>query len=141
MKNSEKFSVVKTFEISYAHRLLNYNGKCENLHGHNGKIEIEISTYNLNNEEMVMDFTEIKEKAGRWLNENLDHKTILSRKDPLVKALKKNHQKLFLTDRNPTAEILCQIIYENLNKLGIKAETIKFWETDSSVAIYKKEEL
>jgi len=141
MKNSEKFSVVKTFEISYAHRLLNYNGKCENLHGHNGKIEIEISTYNLNNEEIVMDFTEIKEKAGRWLNENLDHKTILSRKDPLVKALKKNHQKLFLIDRNPTAEILCQIIYKNLNKLGIKAETIKFWETDSSVAIYKKEDL
>ncbi len=138
MADNEKFSVKKIFNISYAHRLLNYRGKCENLHGHNGKIEIKIESPVLDTEEMVADFNEIKEKAGSWLNENLDHKTILCKKDPLVILFKNTNQKLFLTEKNPTAEILCKIIYENLAGMGLKVKSVKFWETDTSVASYKK---
>lgn len=132
------FSVKKVFNISYAHRLVNYKGKCENLHGHNGRIEIEIESPVLDTEEMVCDFNRIKETAGNWLNENLDHKTILCKKDPLVILFKKNNQKLFLTEKSPTAEILCKIIYEKLVDLGLKIKSVRFWETDTSVASYKK---
>ncbi|MEW5951283.1 MAG: 6-carboxytetrahydropterin synthase [Elusimicrobia bacterium] len=138
MPENEKYSVKKIFDIAYAHRLLNYKGKCENLHGHNGKIEIKIESANLDEEEMVADFNEIKEKAGKWLNDNLDHKTILCQKDPLVVLFKNTNQKLFLTEKNPTAEILCKIIYDNISALGLKVKSVKFWETETSAASYKK---
>lgn len=138
MPEKEKYSVKKIFYVSYAHRLLNYKGKCENLHGHNGKVEIKIESEVLDSEEMVADFTAIKEKAGAWLGENLDHRTILCEKDPLAAELARNGQKLFLTDKNPTAETLCKIIHEKISALGLKVKTVKFWETETSVASYKK---
>lgn len=135
----EKFSVKKVFEIAYAHRLLDYNGKCENLHGHNGIVEIIVETVKLDDMSMVMDFVELKNKAGRWLNDNLDHTVILSKKDPLAKILKEQNQKMFLTDENPTAEIIAKTIKDELNKMGIKAKEIRFWETQSSMAKIEEE--
>ncbi|MGC8867792.1 MAG: 6-pyruvoyl trahydropterin synthase family protein, partial [Elusimicrobiales bacterium] len=82
------FKVKKVFEIAYAHRLFKYNGKCENLHGHNAKIEITLQSKNLDSQTMVKDFTQIKKIAGKWLDDNLDHATLLHKKDPLAKILK-----------------------------------------------------
>jgi 6-pyruvoyltetrahydropterin/6-carboxytetrahydropterin synthase len=134
-----KYSVKKIFEIAYAHRLLNYNGKCENLHGHNAKIEVIIETKKLNDEDMVMDFVKLKEKVKKWLDENLDHTVILSKKDPLVNVLKKYDQKLFITNQNPTAEIIAKIILEELKKMSINAKIVRFWETDTSMAEVKED--
>lgn len=133
------YRVKKTFEIAYAHRLFNYNGKCENLHGHNGIIEIIIESNKLDDQSMVMDFTEIKSKAARWIYENLDHATLLFKKDPLVKILKK--QKLFLFDENPTAEIIALTIKEGLKKEGLNPRIVRFWENSTSMAeVEEKEE-
>jgi 6-pyruvoyltetrahydropterin/6-carboxytetrahydropterin synthase len=134
-----KYSVKKIFEIAYAHRLLNYNGKCENLHGHNAKIEVIIETEKLNDEDMVMDFVKLKEKVKKWLDENLDHTVILSKKDPLVNVFKKYDQKLFITNQNPTAEIIAKIILEELKKMSINAKIVRFWETDTSMAEVKED--
>jgi len=134
-----KYSVKKIFEISYAHRLLNYKGKCENLHGHNAKIEIIITSNNLNDEDMVMDFVEIKKRVKDWLDKNLDHRVIISKKDPLKKVLQNHKQKLFLIDNNPTAEVLAKIILDELKKLKINAKIVRFWETDTSMAEVKGE--
>lgn len=135
----ELFSVKKEFEISYAHRLLNYNGQCENLHGHNAKIEIIIQTKKLNEQNMVEDFTYIKKVVEKWLDENLDHSTLLHKNDPLVKILKKYKQKLYIFRENPTAEIIAYEIAKNVEKLGLKIKSVRFWETNTSMAEYKKE--
>lgn len=133
------FSIKKEFEISYAHRLLNYNGKCENLHGHNAKIEIVIQSRKLNKQEMVEDFNYVKKVVKEWLDENLDHATLLHYKDPLVKALQTHKQKIFLFKKNPTAEIIAYEIAKNIEKLGLKIKTVRFWETSTSMAQYTKE--
>jgi 6-pyruvoyltetrahydropterin/6-carboxytetrahydropterin synthase len=133
-----KYSVKKIFEISYAHRLLNYKGKCENLHGHNAKIEVILETNKLNSEDMVMDFVELKERVKNWLDEKLDHRVILSKKDPLVKVLEKHNQKVFKTSGNPTAETLASIIRKELKKHKINAKTVIFWETETSMAQNKE---
>ena len=112
----EIFSVKKIFEIAYAHRLLNYNGKCENLHGHNGKIEVTVESDALNNQDMVMDFTYINNLVKKWLDENLDHRVILHKNDPLVKPLQEHSQRLFLTPLNPTAEIIAGVIKKEIKK-------------------------
>ncbi len=53
------YSVIREIHFSYGHRLLNYKGKCANLHGHNGRVQIEVSSEKLNSLGMVMDFYEI----------------------------------------------------------------------------------
>jgi len=108
------------------------------MHGHNAKIEIYISTKKLNSMQMVIDFNEISKIAKEWLDKNLDHKLILSKKDPLIKILEKTDQKLFILDKNPTAEYLSEFIYKQLSKLGLKINKVIFWENDKSAAIYEK---
>lgn len=135
----ESFRVKKEFEISYAHRLLNYNGKCENLHGHNAKIEIIIESNKLNNQKMVEDFNYIKKIVKKWLDENLDHSTLLHSKDPLVKILKKYKQKLYLFKENPTAEIIAYEIANNIEKFGLNVKIVRVWETNTSMAEYRRQ--
>lgn len=132
------YKVKKTFSLAYGHRLLNYNGKCENLHGHNGKIEIIIKAENLDEENMVIDFTLIAEKLKTWLNANLDHKIILSKKDPLLKILRAEGQLCYETAENPTAEALAELIFEKAKEIFPNVCEVKFWETDSSCAIYSE---
>lgn len=129
-----RFIVKKEFEISYAHRLLKYNGRCENLHGHNAKIEVIIEGKSLNRQAMVEDFTKIKDIVGRWLEENLDHATLLHKDDPLAKELSKHKQRLFLFNKNPTAEIIALEIKNAIKKLGLKVKAVRFWETSTSMA-------
>ncbi len=130
----EKFRVKKIFEIAYAHRLFKYNGKCENLHGHNAKIEVIIESKRLDNQSMVMDFGDIKKIVGKWLDENLDHATLLHKDDPLVNVLKQHNQKIFIFNENPTAEFISLTIKNELKKEGLKIKAVRFWENSTSMA-------
>ena len=134
-----RYSVKKTFVIAYAHRLLNYNGRCENLHGHNAKIEIIVEADKLDNQDMVIDFIKLNQVVKKWLDENLDHKVILSESDPLVRVLKDHNQEVFTVKENPTAEILAKLILKEIKKHGINAKIVRFWETETSMAEIKEE--
>lgn len=132
------FTVKKTFHLAYAHRLLHYKGKCENLHGHNGLVEVTLKARRLNHEKMVMDFTELGRTVKKWLDDNLDHKVLLSKKDPLLKLLREEGQACFTTAQNPTAEILAELIFKALERSGLPVHKVAFWETPASMAGYKK---
>lgn len=67
------FYLRKKLEISASHSLkLNYGSKCENLHGHNWHIEIYCRAKELNENGMIIDFSEIK----KTIQEKLDHKNL-----------------------------------------------------------------
>ena len=51
-----QFKVTKQIEVCYGHRLLNYDGKCKHLHGHNGLLEIDGAAGSLDSRGMVIDF-------------------------------------------------------------------------------------
>ena len=132
--------IKKTFHLAYGHRLLNYKGKCENLHGHNGVVEITLEAAKLNSEKMVLDFTELGKKMKTWLDENLDHKVILDKADPLVPVLKAQGQACFLTPDNPTAEILAKLIFDTASgEMKLPVAEVAFWETHTSMASYCRE--
>ena len=59
------FSVTREISFCYGHRLLNYNGKCKHLHGHNGKAVITLEAPTLDQLGMVMDFTQLK-RVVNW---------------------------------------------------------------------------
>ena len=132
------YKVSKTVFFAYGHRLLDYKGKCENLHGHNGRAELILETKALDRSAMVADFTEFGGALKSWVNSNLDHKVILCARDPLLKLLKKARQACFETRDNPTAEALAELIFVEMKKLGLPVSEVKFWETDSSMASYSK---
>lgn len=114
--------------FSAAHNLRGYRGRCEKLHGHNWKVEVEVVSARLNEFSMVYDFKEIKEKLKKVLIK-LDH-TYLNK----LPFFKKN---------NPTSEKIAEFIYSNLQKLikggDLKLKSISVWETDSSCATFSRE--
>ncbi len=129
----------KVFEISYAHRLMNHPGKCKNLHGHTGKIEIQIeATLDLTTD-MIIDFQEISDKVKVPVMDLLDHSTILHKEDPLVKQIWSGPVgKLVLLEEHPTAEILSMLVFnmvrEGIDSLSYYKTTVRFWETEDSYA-------
>jgi 6-pyruvoyltetrahydropterin/6-carboxytetrahydropterin synthase len=67
------YIITKTLEISAAHALcLDYESKCQSIHGHNWILEITCQSERLNANGMVIDFTEIK----RRVHDVLDHKNL-----------------------------------------------------------------
>lgn len=132
------YAVTKTIHFCYGHRLLNYNGKCRYLHGHNGRVEIELSSRKLDARGMVRDFTEIKHVLQVWIDRELDHKMILNKKDPLVPVLRQLGEPFFLMGVNPTAEAMAELIFRQAAKEGFPVSTVRLWETESSVATYRR---
>lgn len=130
--------IKKTFHLAYGHRLLNYKGKCENLHGHNGVVEVTLKAARLDQDQMVMDFSELGKRMKTWLDGNLDHKVILAKADPLGPVLKERGQKCFLTAENPTAETLARLIFRTAAGMGLPVDEVAFWETPTSMAAYRK---
>ncbi len=131
------FKVTKEIHFCYGHRLLNYNGKCRNLHGHNGKAVITLETPELDALGMVIDFSEIKRVIGKWIDETLDHKMILHRDDPIIPELRRLGEPIVLFDTNPTAENIAKVIYERAVETGLPVTEVTLWETENSFATYR----
>jgi 6-pyruvoyltetrahydropterin/6-carboxytetrahydropterin synthase len=131
------YRVTRQIEFCYGHRLLDYEGKCKYLHGHNGRAVITIQSETLNDQGMVLDFTEIKEVVSRWIDENLDHRMILNRSDPAVEVLAKLGEPMYLLDTNPTAENIARLIYEFAAGRGFSVVQVDLWETPRCFASYR----
>lgn len=129
--------VTREIHFCYGHRLLNYSGKCKYLHGHNGVALITIESEMLDELGMVVDFSEIKRVMQTWIDEQLDHKMILHRNDPMVPELLKRNEPFYLLDVNPTAENIAKLIYEQAKKHGFPVVEVSLWETTSSYATYR----
>ena len=130
------YSVTRVIHFCYGHRLLNYPGKCRVPHGHNGKIEITLSSKGLDRLGMVMDFEEIKKKVQRWVDAELDHKMLLNKKDPLVRIFRNLGEPYFQMDGNPTAENIARLIYDYARRQGLPVTEVRLWETVNSYASY-----
>ena len=131
------YSVTKRIDFCYGHRLLDYRGKCQHLHGHNGRLEIELSSEGLDQRGMVRDFHEIKEMIQRWIDTHLDHKMILREDDPALPSLRRLGEPCFTMADNPTAEALARLIYGMATGLGLPVTAVRLWETPGAFATYQ----
>jgi 6-pyruvoyltetrahydropterin/6-carboxytetrahydropterin synthase len=126
--DSAMYEVEIILSFSAAHRLRDYNGKCEQLHGHNYKVQIAARAPSPGKGGMVIDFTELKKAAGPVL-EKLDHKYL-------------NDIKPF-DEIEPSAEnIAAHIFHEISEQLGDRAgimHSVTVWESDTSRACYIKD--
>jgi len=131
------FRVTREIRFCYGHRLLNYNGKCRYLHGHNGKAVVTLEALQLDRLGMVVDFTHIKNLLQTWIDETLDHKMILHRDDPVLPELRRQTEPVVVVDVNPTAENIAKLIYDQAVALGLPVIEVTLWESDHSYATYR----
>ena len=132
------YSVTKSIDFCYGHRLLDYDGICKHPHGHNAVVEIEIRTETLDRRNMVCDFSDIKRVVKGWIDKELDHKMLLRHDDPLVKLLQQLGEPMYLLDSNPTVERIARLIFEYASAQGFAVVRVKMWETPSSFAEYSE---
>ena len=121
------FEVMIERNFSSAHQLRGYKGKCENLHGHNYKIEIFARGEELNNIGLLIDFGDLK-KAADEIVTYLDHRNL-------------NELPPFDEELNPSAENIARYFVEYLNgRVGddrVKVYKVRCYETPTSVATYQ----
>ena len=114
-------------QFGAAHQLRDFGGKCENLHGHNWKIEVYVTGSKLGDAGLLVDFRLLKKATEKVLDE-LDHK-FLNELDPFKTI-------------NPSSENIARYIYESLSK-GLNNDIVTVsrvsaWESDSTCATYKE---
>jgi len=103
--------ITRITEIDAAHRLLRHEGRCKNIHGHRYRFEISLtSEMFLPKDGMVLDFSEIDDTIGRWLNYHLDHAIILEQNDPLLEVMQQHGMKVHVLEKPPTAEVLAEMV-------------------------------
>ena len=132
------FSVTREIPFCYGHRLLNYDGKCRHLHGHNGRAIITLETPTLDPLGMVVDFSKIKRAVGGWIDENLDHRMLLHKDDPILPELRRQGEPVYLLDVNPTAENIAKLLFDFTKAQGFPVTQVVLWETEDSFATYRQ---
>ena len=130
------YRVTREIHFCYGHRLLDYDGKCRHLHGHNGIAVITLESSNLDPKGMLVDFGEIKQKIQRWIDETLDHTMILCRRDPLLHILVERGERVYIIDDNPTAENIARLIFERAREARLPVVEVCLWETANCHASY-----
>ena len=110
--------------FSAAHHLLNYNGKCENMHGHNWLVEAFVSGTELEKSNILVDYKVIKSNLKEVLD-YLDHKDI--NELPEFKGI------------SPSSEVLAKFIYEKMKERIPLMSKVSVWETSTSCANYWEE--
>lgn len=118
---------ILTIRTSFAaaHNLMNYQGDCENLHGHNWKVEVAVMARELDKAGLGIDFKVLKREAGEVINE-LDHKYLND--NPAFRELSPSSEHI--------ACYLFQHISTRLNSDNIKVKSITVWESDNASACY-----
>jgi 6-pyruvoyltetrahydropterin/6-carboxytetrahydropterin synthase len=120
------FEVTVEETFAAGHALRNYHGKCENLHGHNYRIQVTLQGAELDSIGLLVDFVQVK-KLLQTVVDRLDHQ--------------------FLNDLapfdllNPSAENIAKYFYDEISGgLGsgrVTLRQIKVWETDTTSATYR----
>ncbi|MEN6376280.1 MAG: 6-carboxytetrahydropterin synthase QueD [Smithella sp.] len=116
-------TIIKSF--SAAHMLKAIGGKCEELHGHNFKVEVTVAAQDLNKSGISIDFRNVKE----WLQEildKLDHKHL-------------NEFPSFVGE-NPSSENIALYIHKEMKlktrQAEIKVARVKVWESENAAVTY-----
>ena len=129
-------TVTRRIEFDAAHRILHHESKCKYLHGHRYCLEATFTAPDLDKLGRVIDFGVIKEILGKWVDDNLDHNTILCHEDKVLgdKITSETKQKIYYLNENPTAENIARhIIREICPKIfsghDIVCTEVKLYET------------
>jgi 6-pyruvoyltetrahydropterin/6-carboxytetrahydropterin synthase len=122
------FEVTVEQTFAAGHALRNYKGKCENVHGHNFRVQVVIEGEHLDETGLLVDFLDVKDSM-RTIIGRLDH--------------------VFLNDvapfdvLNPSAENIAEYFHQEMTRgltavsVPVRVREVKVWETDIQSATYR----
>ena len=117
--------MIKT-SFAAAHNLINYQGDCENLHGHNWRVEVTVAAKELDKSGLGIDFKVLKKQTNQLLDE-LDHKYL-------------NDLEPFKIE-SPSSENISRYLFERLSSIlnsdNVTVEQINVWESENACACYR----
>lgn len=150
------YYLMKKFRIPIGHRLSKHKGLCRNIHGHNLMIAVHLYSPMLNEQDMVMDFSELKKIVTSILNE-FDHATLFSSKDKKnITFFKSQGYKTKIIDDifydsialdvkdkglDPTAEVIAKYLFDKIGNMlpeGVILKKVLVWENKDSMAGYSE---
>ena len=116
-------TIIKSF--SSAHLLAQIGGKCEELHGHNFKVEVTVSAPDLKESGLLIDFRVVKKWLGEILDQ-MDHKYL--------------NELPFFSGINPSAEniakYICEEMEQKVKTSGVNVARVKIWESENAAVTY-----
>ena len=115
------FEVKVESHFSAAHHLLNYEGKCENPHGHNWKVEVYAQGEELNQSGILIDFKVLKAELNKVMDV-LDHYDLNTLKE--------------FKGSSPSSENIARFIYKEMKKVIPQITKVCVWETERARACY-----
>lgn len=124
--NGEKFALTVRSSFSAAHRLPEYEGNCERLHGHNWRVEITVESEVLDTRGMAIDFRVMKSELGGILS-RMDHK-YLNEVPPF-------------DCRNPSSENIARHIFDEMEGRvapPVRLSRVTVWESEDAWAEYSR---
>jgi len=111
--------------FSAAHQLREFKGPCEDLHGHNYRVEVRVTTDTLDKAGIAIDFGKLKGCVAQ-ITDRLDHK-FLNDLEPFTK-------------QNPSSENIARHVADGLTLLlenpAIRVSSVTIWESEHSCATY-----
>ncbi len=123
-----RYTLKVVTDFAAAHSLRNYPGDCSKLHGHNWKVEAEVTASALNELGIGMDFKQIRTET-KAICDSLDH-SYLNEISPFDEI-------------NPTAENIAAFIFtelaKKLNSDTTQVSAITVWETERACVRYTEE--
>lgn len=130
---------IRRIHFCAGHRVYDHESKCAHPHGHNyvaffyaEKLDTPLDSIG-----RVMDFSVIKEKIKTWIDKYLDHGFILYKKDyALIKNFTESGYKIYIMDKNPTAENIAKHLIDDIlpqlfKNTQIEITKIRLWETEN----------
>ena len=115
------FELKAQMYFAAAHHLLNYEGECENQHGHNWLVEVFVTGDKLDKSNILIDYKVLKKELKEVLD-LLDHKDI--------------NELPYFKNESPSSEMISKFIYTKMKEKISIVSKVSVWETPTSCASY-----
>lgn len=115
------FELKAQMYFAAAHHLLNYEGECENQHGHNWLVEAYVVGNELDKSNILIDYKLLKRELKSVLD-LLDHKDL--------------NELPYFSGESPSSEMISKFIYTKLKEKISILSKVSVWETNNSCASY-----
>jgi len=147
------FRICKSFEIESGHMLSKHAEKCRFPHGHSRKVEVVLAADELDANDMVCDFSAIKQALATFLDA-LDHALCINTDDPQFAFYRETYgdRVIPFEKTDPTSEVMARAVFDELKRRlaeatrnpaihpalpsGVRIERVRVTETSSSWAEY-----
>ncbi|WKV12959.1 6-carboxytetrahydropterin synthase QueD [Marivirga harenae] len=134
-------SITKEFSFEAAHRLSNHPAACKHIHGHSYRLFVTVSAQEIQEDDMIIDFKELKQIVDEKVLKTFDHALVLKKNDENARISREIKSTIFWMENEPTVERLLDYIRKQVQDAlptPVFLKKLKLHETASSFGEWEK---